>query len=585
MNVSNRVEVPFVPAWKPILAVAVGFASVFLIASAGHEAKDLPAAWLATALQPEVGLYLLWLVSFPLAFFLGPKRSATGQSESPSPPSLGARIMVSVGAGLVSMGIAAYFGWDLAQLPPLLHDEYSYLVQAETFRAGRLSWPTPPAVEHFRQIHVLSADGVWASRYFPATGLWIAPFLAVGIPAAAGWVAQGVTVAFIVAAASRYSMRAALIAGAILATAPFLVVFSNSYLSPHPTMMGLAIAWWAFQESFIARSRTCAVITGVAMGWAFLARPLTAAAIGAPWALYALGQLAQSRSRPVVLAMSLAFAPAPMLLAAYNHSLTGSPWVTPYGEYTALYTPSHVFGFYNKTRGLGERTFATIVPYDDWVEELTLARAVGVTIDRWESAAIWMGGLVPTLILAFLSLLLLPSLGNAGLLPLLSVVGLSAAYFPFFYPGILGFSYVLEGLPFLILVMSIAMARTSQSLRSSTQPALATCWSLLVLLVAAGNVFIAIPTALAPSGELVYPRLAATERAAKEERLAADGPILILYDVDWSHDLHTTWVHNHPSFAGPIIRAFAHDHPDEVLQAFPGRRAFLFRNGEYRQIR
>jgi hypothetical protein len=79
-------------------------------------------------------------------------------------------------------------------LPPDIHDEYSYLFQAKTFLAGRLSFPSSPRMpELFDQMHVLN-EGRFASRYFPGVGLWLAPFVALEHPYWAEWLAAALTV-------------------------------------------------------------------------------------------------------------------------------------------------------------------------------------------------------------------------------------------------------------------------------------------------------------------------------------------------------------------------------------------------------
>ncbi|MDF1745935.1 MAG: hypothetical protein P1V19_19710, partial [Gimesia sp.] len=77
----------------------------------------------------------------------------------------------------------------LGNLPPAYHDEFSYLFQAKTFLAGRTWFPSHPDVpEIFDQVHVLN-EGKMASRYFPGTGIWLAPFVAWGHPYWGYWLA------------------------------------------------------------------------------------------------------------------------------------------------------------------------------------------------------------------------------------------------------------------------------------------------------------------------------------------------------------------------------------------------------------
>lgn len=85
---------------------------------------------------------------------------------------LNRRFIISTIGCLTILGCVAVAGL-IHEPVPRIQDEFSYLLMSETLASGHLSNSTPPLPEFFDTFHVLMHP-VYASKYFPAQGLFLA---------------------------------------------------------------------------------------------------------------------------------------------------------------------------------------------------------------------------------------------------------------------------------------------------------------------------------------------------------------------------------------------------------------------------
>ncbi len=571
---------------------------------------------------------LLWLAAAPIAVM--PSRSrrtrpvARVETPDPAQRSLATDWLLALLCAGVSLSVSSVIATRIGDLPPAYHDEYSYLFQAKTLLAGRLSFPSSPVhPELFDQMHVLN-EGRMACRYYPGTGLWLAPFVALGHPYwGPQWAGAIATLLLFWTGRELGGRFVGGIAALTMALSPGVGLFGNMLLAHHPTLVGLGVFLLGITRLGRTRSGWDAVIAGSGLSFAMLCRPMTAAGIGLPFGIEVAWWLLRgdfkvqtptrsvskdtglprldsssltlrvgvetgsrltnvSQRLAVLLGLGLPLIAGWCVMLAYNRDITGEWLTSPYQLYTDTYTPRHVFGFNNVVRGEQHLGPKVIEHYDRWAENLTPTLAASNAFTRGIASWLWTLDVLPLLFTTIIVISAARKLDRRWLLVAAAILSLHAVHVPYWYVGIMGWHYVFETAPLWCLLLATATQRLFAEWTHSRRNGLKLWWLGLLALSLAGNY-------LEPGGgwkprlirginSLAYPRQQQDEARKWIEATVKVRPALVLVDQRESEASHLDFVTNEPGLSSNVLLGrFSPNEtdPSEIAQKFPSRSVFI----------
>jgi len=321
--------------------------------------------------------------------------------------------------GLIALAVAAIF--SAVRIPvPHVHDEFSYLLAADTFAKGRLANPTHPHWQHFETFHVIHQP-TYASKYQPGQGAMLAlGSLVGGHPIVGVWLCTALAAAAVCWMLQGWVPgRWALVGGLLVALHAIIhAQWSLSYWGGALPMAGGALMFGALPR--IKRDTHVKDALLLAAGALLLVatRPYEGFVVGVcvSVALIAwLVRLLVGHKGPKFRVALLQFVvPATALLAIglvalgyYNMKITGDPLRMPYQVHEATYGFSPLF-LWQEPRPLPEyrhevmRDFQTGWAIEDYQQQQTFtgwltSKGTGLVRVGW--FYLWVALCIPLLML------------------------------------------------------------------------------------------------------------------------------------------------------------------------------------------
>lgn len=226
---------------------------------------------------------------------------------------------------------------------PIVHDEFSYLLGADTFASGRLVNPPHPFWQHFESFHVLQQP-VYASKYPPMQALTLAAGQKLGHPWIGVWMSVGAMCAAVCWAMQGWLSPAFAFVGALLFGLRFGVLsdWMNSYWGGSVAALGGALVIGSLprllrqprrQEAFIF----CIGLVILANSRPFEGLLLAAPVVGALLFMHVRSGSIGALWRSAAIPLAAIVIPAALAMGYYNFRVTGHPLLLPYQLYAQQY--------------------------------------------------------------------------------------------------------------------------------------------------------------------------------------------------------------------------------------------------------
>ena len=472
---------------------------------------------------------------------------------------------------------------------PAVHDEFAYLLAADTYASGRITNPPHPMWEHFESIHVIHQPSYMA-KYPPGQGLLMAAGqVTTGRPLAGVWLGVGLmcgAICWMLLGWLPY--RWALLGSAlVLLQLGLLGYWAQSYWGGALAAAGGALLFGGLRRLLerqgpkLPSGSSWGPGLAIGLGMAVLAitRPFEAVVVSLPTALLLFQGLVRAPARRSLLLGGILPAAAVVALTvaalAYgNWRVTGNVMRTPYAEYTEAYDPPYIFALWKPAtppRAQRHRLFADMEQEWYFERHTKLRTLSGFVAEKKKSANVFLFLLGPLIVaLAFVPLTIRDRWVRVGLAICATVVIANLAIpwtFPHYFAPV-------TGLAFFLAVTGLREAE--RALGGPAHRRLAVGRGFVVFMVLLSAAFFAKRWVQHASAE---PNAFVAQRRTVLEELAGHrGDQLVLVRYAEGHRWNEEWVYNQADIdAAPIVWARYLDEASNrrLLSYFEDRRAWV----------